>query len=142
MATKRKKKSDKRKLIEKLDAIFSKYIRLRDARPHSGYCECISCGAIHHWTKIQNGHLFSRKYMSTRFDEVCCSAQCVQCNIFLNGNEIAYYRQACKKFGEQAVRECEIRAKQTTKHWSDWELEEMIKYYTLLVQKLRMEKGL
>lgn len=138
----RTKKTDKRKLIEKLDAVFSKYIRLRDAMPHSGLCQCISCGTLHHWTKIQNGHFVTRGCMALRFNEMNCNSQCMPCNVFQHGNMLAYRRQMVKKYGEKAVENLELRGNIEVKKWSEWELEEMIKYYTALVEMLRKEKGL
>ena len=58
----------KSKLRDKLDAVFSKYIRLKYS-DDKGYCRCISCGKVFPWKEIQNGHYMSRRYMSTRFSE-------------------------------------------------------------------------
>lgn len=137
----RKKKPEKRKLIEKLDTVFSQYIRLKEASPKSGLVRCISCGAVHHWTKIQNGHYESRANMATRWSESNCHPQCVACNVMQHGNMLAYRRAMVKKYGENKVNQIEAFA-HTTKKWSEWELEEMIKYYTVLVKQLKAEKGL
>lgn len=141
MIKKKKKKTEKRKLIEKLDAVFSQYIRLRDASPKSGLVRCISCGSVHHWTKIQNGHYESRANMATRWSEANCHPQCVACNVMMHGNILAYRRAMVKMYGENAVNQIEVLA-HTTKQWSTWELEEMIKYYTALRDKLKADKGL
>lgn len=61
----------KSKLRDKLDAVFSKYIRLKYS-DDKGYCRCISCGKVFPWKEIQNGHYMSRRYMSTRFSEDNC----------------------------------------------------------------------
>ena len=37
------RKPKRKNLIKKLDAVFSKYIRLRDA-DQEGYCRCATCG--------------------------------------------------------------------------------------------------
>lgn len=140
-APKRKKKPEKRKLVEKLDAIFSKYIRLRDAQPHTGWVRCISCGSVHHWTKIQNGHYCSRRHLNLRWSEINCNVQCCSCNIMQHGNILAYRRALIKKYGEKEVDKLEALA-QIPKHWSEFELDQMIKYYTALVEKIREEKGL
>ena len=145
----KKKKSDKPKkrqpsqatLVKKLDKVFSQYIRLRDSDAN-GYCRCISCGRVHYWKDIQNGHYMSRRYLSTRFDEMNCHAQCVACNIFNQGNIQMYRQNLIKKIGEKNVDYLEYKAKGTTKHYSVFELEELIKYYTILVKKLSEEKGI
>lgn len=145
----KKKKSDKPKkrqtskatLIKKLDKVFSQYIRLRDSDTN-GYCRCISCGKIHYWKEIQNGHYMSRRYLSTRFDEMNCNAQCVACNIFNQGNIQMYRQNLIKKIGEKNVDYLEYKAKAVTVHYSAFEMEQLIKYYTVLVKKLSEEKGI
>lgn len=145
----KKKKSDKPKkrqtskatLIKKLDKVFSQYIRLRDSDTN-GYCRCISCGKIHYWKEIQNGHYMSRRYLSTRFDEMNCNAQCVACNIFNQGNIQMYRQNLIKKISEKNVDYLEYKAKGVAVHYSAFELEQLIKYYTVLVKKLSEEKGI
>ena len=90
----------KSKLRDKLDAIFSKYIRLKYS-DKNGYCRCISCGKVFPWNEIQNGHYMSRRYMSTRFSEDNCRPQCVACNIFNQGNIQMYRRALNKQIGDE-----------------------------------------
>jgi len=135
-----KKKSDKSKLIKKLDAAFSQYIRLKYADSR-GFCHCISCGKIYHWTRIQNGHYMSRRYMSTRYAEDNCRPQCVACNMFRQGNIQSYRRNLIKEIGEERVDAVEIRARVERKNYSSWELEELIKYYSAWVEIYKQEKG-
>jgi hypothetical protein len=135
------KKSRKTNYKEKLDKVFSIYIRVKYAM-RGGFCRCISCGKIVFWKEIQNGHYMSRRYMSTRFAEDNCRPQCVACNIFNQGNIQAYRRNLIKEIGEQRVDLIEMRARTEVKHYSDFEYQELIKYYTLLTEKLKKEKGL
>ena len=66
-------KPSRSKIVKKLDAIFSQYIRLKDA-DHKGDVTCFTCGKVSHYKKgIQNGHFQSRRFMSTRYDEKNCS---------------------------------------------------------------------
>jgi hypothetical protein len=74
---------------DKLDRIFSQYIRLRDA-DQNGYIRCISCGKIVLWKEADNGHFINRKHMSLRFSETNCNAQCRSCNRFDEGNMTGY----------------------------------------------------
>jgi hypothetical protein len=67
-------KTERKKLIAKLDKIFSEYIRERD-----DYI-CITCGVTRNTHVIQCGHLFSRQCHSTRWDELNAYAQCAGCN--------------------------------------------------------------
>lgn len=137
----KKRQPNRNTLIKKLDEVFSKFIRLRDSDAN-GYCRCISCGRVHYWKDIQNGHYMSRRYLSTRFDEMNCNAQCVACNIFNQGNIQMYRQNLIKKIGEKNVDYLEYKAKGITKKWSCFELEQLIKYYSVLVKKLSEEKGI
>lgn len=58
------------KLEKKADNALSKYIRAK-------YPYCVCCGTTENLT---NGHIFSRSFMSVRFDESNCLTQCVHCN--------------------------------------------------------------
>ena len=131
----------KSKLRDKLDAVFSKYIRLKYSDDR-GNCRCISCGKVFYWKDIQNGHYMSRRYMSTRFSEDNCRPQCVACNIFNQGNIQMYRRALIKQIGEQRVDLIEVRAKQESKNWSLFEYKAMIDFYQKEVDKLLEEKHL
>ena len=128
-----RKKSTRSKpnLTKKLDKVFSAYIRLRDAMP-SGYFKCISCGQI---------KPFSRKNMSVRFDEDDCHAECKGCNRFSSDHLIAYQANLIRKIGMQRFELLSAKAHQA-KHWSDFELEAMIKHYTAEVKRLSSMKGI
>ena len=71
-------KSSKSSLVAKLDKVFSKYIRLRDAMPN-GLCKCISCGRLKPIKEVDAGHYFSRVHMATRFDPFNVHGECKYC---------------------------------------------------------------
>lgn len=77
-AARKKRQPSLSTLVNKLDKVFSQYIRLRDAMP-SGVFRCISCGQIKPIGKADCGHFYSRRHMSTRFDEDNCNAECSYC---------------------------------------------------------------
>lgn len=137
-----RKKSTRSKpnLIKKFDKVFSAYIRLRDAMP-SGYFRCISCGQIKPFEQADCGHFFSRKNMSVRFDEDDCHAECRGCNRFSSDHLIAYQANLIRKIGMQRFELLSSKAHQA-KHWSDFELEAMIKHYTAEVKRLSSLKGI
>lgn len=95
-----KKKSPN--LKNKLDTVFSRFIRLRDARK-DGTFQCISCGRILPLDQADCGHYINRQHMSTRFSEKNCNAQCRSCNRFDEGNMQGYRRGLILKYGEPAV---------------------------------------
>ena len=82
------KKTKRKKLIEKLDKIFSVYIRRRKAV--NDISECFTCGKQDHWKKLQNGHFQSRKHYSTRWHELNCQVQCAGCNVFRYGEQYKF----------------------------------------------------
>jgi hypothetical protein len=127
-------------LTERLDKVFSKYIRLRDAMP-SGMFRCISCGQIKPIGQADCGHFHSRTHMNTRFDEDNCHAECRYCNRFSADHIIGYRENLIKKIGSQRFTLLEVKAHETKK-WSRFELEQLAKYYRARVQMLEKEKGI
>ena len=141
----KRKRSEKKSpslsaLVERLDKVFSKYIRLRDAMP-SGMFRCISCGKIKPIEQADCGHFHSRTHMSTRFDEDNCHAECRYCNRFSADHLIGYRENLIRKIGEQRFLLLDVKAHETRK-WSHFELEQLAKYYKALVEKLQKEKGI
>ena len=104
------------KLKAKLDKLFSEYIRKRDS-DHRGMCKCISCGkeAPAFGGSTHAGHLFSRRFLSIRFDPKNVNSQCAYCNTFLNGNQLKAARGVDAKWGEGTVAELESRMHTTVK---------------------------
>lgn len=66
-------------LRDELDAIFSKYIRLKYANS-KGEVECYTCGDVMNWKQSQCGHVGSRADMGSRFYEGGVRVQCPKCN--------------------------------------------------------------
>ena len=132
--------SSRSQLIDRLDTIFSKYIRLRDAMP-SGMFRCISCGKIKPLDQADCGHYHSRTHMGTRFDEDNCHAECRYCNRFSADHLIGYRENLIRKIGEQRFLLLEVKAR-NIKKWSDFELVQLVKYYRALVKKIESDKGI
>ena len=124
----------------KLDRVFSLYIRYRDCMPN-GYFRCISCGQIKPFNQADCGHYINRQHMATRFSEMNCNAQCRKCNRFDEGNIQGYRKGLISKYGERNVDLLELK-KNTTRRYSDFEYKELIKYYTVLANKIKKDKGL
>lgn len=124
------------KLKKKLDKIFSEYIRKRDS-DYKGNCKCISCGKEHpaFGGQIHAGHLFSRRYLSIRYDEKNVNAQCSYCNTFLNGNQIKAARGVDNKWGKGTTDELESRMHVVVK-LTRLDYEEAIEYYKQKIKEL------
>lgn len=119
---------------EKLDRVFSKYIRLRDS-DNNGYIRCYCCGKPVYWKKSQNMHFIPRQHMGTRFDEVNCHAGCVKCNYYDNGNIEMYTLHLKKDFGDDIVERLVFK-KNRGRKFSQFEYKELIKYYSKEIKKL------
>ena len=128
LPTIRKSRTVEETLIAKLDRVFSLFIRYRDST--NGYFKCISCGRIKVYRQADCGHFVNRSYMSTRYDEVNCNAQCRHCNRFKEGNNQGYRRGLLKKYGELAVDQLDIK-KSITLKLAPFELKLMIEEYSL-----------
>lgn len=120
------KKTKRKKLVDKLDKVFSIYIRRRYAV--NDVAECFTCGKKDHWKKLQNGHFQSRKHYSTRWDEINCQVQCAGCNVFKYGEQYVFGNRLDSKYGAGTSERLHQKAKQIIK-LSNFEIEEMILRY-------------
>jgi len=127
-----KKKLSRSKLVRKLDKAFSLYIRLKNSRKE--IATCFTCGKRDHYKQLQNGHFMSRKYYSTRWDELNCQVQCAGCNVFRYGEQFIFGRNLDKKFGKGTADKLLRKSKKTVKI-SNPELEDLISHYELLIKK-------
>lgn len=137
---KKKKKSEDETgfLIDKLDKVFSEFIRLRDCDTN-GVIKCITCGGFFHWTDADCGHFMSRQHMFTRFHEHNCNAQCQSDNRFKHGLQFEHGLAIDKKFGAGTAAKLHLESKLQMK-WTPGELTSMITYYKGEVKRLKEEK--
>ena len=94
------KKLTRSKLIKKLDKVFSLYIRQRYAK--NEIAQCFTCGKKDHYKKLQCGHFQSRKYYSTRWDEINCQVQCAGCNVFKYGEQFVFGKNLDLEYGARS----------------------------------------
>ena len=127
-------------LTKKLDKVFSAYIRLRDVMP-SGYFKCISCGRIKAFEEGDCGHYWSRTHMATRWDEDNCSMECRACNRMSADHLIQYRDNLIAKIGQSRYDRLYVLA-HSSKHWCNFELQEMINHYKQEAERLSKEKGI
>lgn len=126
--------------MERLDKIFSEYVRLRDA-DYNGYIRCYCCGYPIHWTNAQAMHFMNRRHLGTRFNEENVKAGCIPCNMYQNGNLKAYEEHLIKEYGENIIDKLTVLKNAVTK-FSPYEIEKMIEHYRNEVKRLKKEKGL
>ena len=127
------KKLTRSKLIKKLDKVFSLYIRQRYAK--NEIAQCFTCGKKDHYKRLQCGHFQSRKYYSTRWDEINCQVQCAGCNVFKYGEQYKFSVNLDAKYGEGTAERLSIKAQQIVK-LSNFEIEDMIKRYKNFVDSM------
>ena len=133
----KKKKVTVSTVKKKLDAVYSRYIRLKDSFMVDGElnCTCVTCGATSPVKKMQCGHFMSRKYNATRFHAKNTHVQCLRCNMFDQGAQYEHYKFIDKKYGEGSSEEICTLSRQEKK-WKVQELEEMLAYYKVKVSQL------
>jgi hypothetical protein len=129
--TKRSKRGDKK---SKLDAVFSKYIRLRDSV--NGLCTCCTCGQVNAIANTDAGHFISRNHLSTRYNQHNVNAQCQRCNRFLSGNQFEHSRYIDKKYGIGTAEKLLRLSKLPCKYCDLW-YDEHIKYYRDEIKKMK-----
>ena len=131
------KKVTRGQLVKKLDAAYSQYVRLKDARMLYGQLRtvCVTCGDRKPWKQHQNGHFYTRGRYATRWDDNNCHVQCMPCNVFLSGNYINYTMYMIDRYGREAVEQLEIKSKSTIK-LSTSDLQEMTDDYKTKVKEL------
>jgi len=106
-----------KKLIRKLDKVFSAYIR------NKGKCEW--CGKGKWRGQMQCCHIFSRRYHNTRWDELNCLCLCAGCHMKGHLEPIEFVEFVKEHLGKKVYEELRLKHNEVKK-WKDWELEEMI----------------
>ena len=103
------------KQLKKTQAVFNKFIRLRDKEKG-----CVSCKS----PKIEHAsHYFSAgKFPALRFNEDNVHGSCLRCNYFMNGNLLEYRKTLLKRIGEERLDFLEGLANRKTHKWSILEL--------------------
>lgn len=124
------KKPTIRKLIKRLDVVFSIYIRKKYA-DEKGMVRCFTCSKLIPWQESQNSHYCSRRHMNTRFEEKNCAPACFACNVFKHGALDDYALALQRKCGDGILKELN-RLKNQTKKWTAQELLSLIEKYTKL----------
>jgi hypothetical protein len=119
-----------------LDEVFSRYIRLRDSQAYGfKYFKCISCGKIKPFGMMDCGHYFSRTHMATRFSEYNAHGECSYCNRFCSDHLVGYHDNLIRKIGQDMYNRL-VWQHNEAKHWTEFELKEMIKHYQLKIKEL------
>lgn len=133
-------KSERQKLITKLDILFSEYIRLRHCDAE-GYVNCITCGDQYHWTDVQCGHYVKRDNMATRYHLQNCGEQCSTCNCVNDGREELHKAYIDLTYGPGTADKLEKLGRDEV-HFSEPELKSMVEELKKELKAVRIEKGM
>lgn len=120
--------------LKEAQAVFNKYIRMRDeGKP------CISCSR-HHGGQYHAGHFRSiGAAPELRFNEYNCHRQCQPCNTHLSGNLLEYRRRLVAKIGIELVEWLE--GPHEAKKYTIDEILEIKKHYQQKIKELERERG-
>ena len=96
--------------IDKADAIFSQYIRLRDKK-------CVRCRSPVEFNEKglpvshQNSHYWSRGKESTRFEPLNCDTLCMACHMLWGGERREDYKAfKINQLGEEGFKQLDVQA--------------------------------
>lgn len=124
----------------KMDRVFSKYIRLRDT-DDNGFGPCITCGKVVHYKEADCGHFRSRVHMASRWHPLNSSLQCKACNMKPGGEQWLHGLALDAKHGPGTAEAMEDLSR-TTLRLSEKEIVHMRKEYEQKVKLLEREKNI
>lgn len=140
-AVKRTRKKEKKETVaqlkKKLDEIFSKFIRLRNA-DDNGMVECYTSGKIIHYKESHAGHFIVRSHLGTRWNEINVQVQSVEQNIYRSGNPQEFGRRIIQDYGIEEYEKLFELSKKTIKV-DRFFYENMIAHYSSEVEKLKIK---
>jgi len=122
-------------LTKMLDDIFSKYKRMINLK-ENGLITCFTCQQEFELKNIDCGHYISRQYKTVRWDEQNTEPQCKSCNRFHEGRKDVFALNLQKKYGDDILEKLNQRKNQIKK-FTEYELQEMVKYYKDQVESLQ-----
>lgn len=117
---KKKKKVSKKSLTHKLDIVFSKVVR------SVGRCE--RCSSSH---ELQCAHIYSRRYVHTRWHSLNALALCASCHFWAHQNPRDFAKFVNELLGEGTMDEIRDKAHDLTPTTVEW-MQEMY-------EKLKMQ---
>lgn len=133
--------SERAFLIQDLDAIVSKYVRIREA-DSDGNTRCFTCFRTGHWKTFDCGHFIPRANMFLRWDLRNLRTQCIDCNQYNEGNLDVY----TKKLEEEIPGIVQILTEESRQphKWSRDELKEMLVDFRakLKIAEIKLKKPL
>ena len=116
--SKRKPKSTA-KIIDDCAVLMQKLVRLK-AADHNGYCKCITCGKVQHWTVMHGAHYIERGKTATKVMEQNIHPSCQYCNMIgdkhIREIKDAYSKYMRDRYGDSFVDELFRKSKEVKKY--------------------------
>ena len=136
MAT--RKKSTVAQEVEKAAKLLQRYVRLK-ASDDDGYCHCVTCGKVDHYTAMQGGHFYSRRHIVFKLFEENIHVQCPACNQW--GMKTTKIQEAYRIYMEDMYGARRIRAMQRLAWRASpkFDREEVIQFQRELKEKIGQE---
>ena len=136
MAT--RKKSTVAQEVEKAAKLLQRYVRLK-ASDDDGYCHCVTCGKLDHYTAMQGGHFYSRRHTVFKLFEENIHVQCPACNQW--GMKTTKIQEAYRIYMEDMYGARRIRAMQRLAWRASpkFDREEVIQFQRELKEKIGQE---
>ena len=122
---KKRKLPSLKSLRNKLDQVFSAWIRKRDAN-ENGMGRCITCNR---WALLECGHFIPRQHKATRWNPLNAAGQCSYCNRWQHGAQGEFLMALTRKYDQVIVSEL-MRIGKTTAHFKRNDLSAMIETYS------------
>ena len=95
----KRKKSDLKRLKDKLWKLTSEYVRRKDA-DHNGYVPCYTCGVVKRYTEGDAGHAIPGRHNKVLFDLSILEFQCKFCNGPKSGMQYVFGKKLNERNGE------------------------------------------
>lgn len=92
------------KLAEACAVDLQLLVRLK-ASDSKGMCQCVSCGAVKHWSDMQGGHYMGRSAIATKLVEENIHPQCRRCNLRSSTSHVGYTLFMLDMYGKEFIAE-------------------------------------
>jgi len=142
--SRKRKKTEFQKTVDKLDRWFSEYIRLLEMDPVKQKCQCVTCGRFIPWKGhgTHCGHFIEKSYtknLRVRYKRKNAGVQCYTCNVTRSGHRYEFFKYIENTWGQGTAQELETHA---TRSFNEkiFNFPKKIKRYKILVKELKAMK--
>ena len=131
----RQKKKSLSALKKKCWAVFSEYVRRKDADV-GGTVNCVTCGKLMFWKDAHAGHAIPGRHNAVLFDEEIVKPQCPQDNLYKGG---MYHVFVTKLIKENGMEWWEKKLEDSRKivKYTRTDIEDLIKLYEAKLDDLK-----